>query len=233
MTLNRNAANVPRRSEQPPSTHRTCPRHGLLPDRMLQGVPLLPRRAPLPHRHQLRPAPHQRRQVSRPQLQPRRSHALRRERGSSPNYEPTASAARPEPEYTERPYSTATTKEVARYNHRDGNDDYTQPGNLWRIFSEGEKDRTATTIAKSLGQTPLRIQKLQLSHFHKADPDYAYRVAKALGGNEHPEYLHGPTPPRSPRQPACTRSKTTYPTKRGLPKTGQPSVLPHHKILSF
>jgi catalase len=113
--------------------------------------------------------------------------------GDLPNYEPNSFGGPKEnPKYKERTYYTATTNEVGRYDHREGNDDYTQAGNLWRLFSDGEKDRTAQTIAKSLGQTPLRIQKLQLSHFKKADPDYAHRVVVALGNNEHPEYLHGP-----------------------------------------
>ena len=113
--------------------------------------------------------------------------------GDLPNYEPNSfGGPKEDPKYTERPYSTATTAKVGRYDHREDNDDYTQTGNLWRLFDDGQKDRTAETIAKSLGQTPIRIQKLQLSHFEKADPDYAHRVAKALGGNEHPEYLHGP-----------------------------------------
>lgn len=112
--------------------------------------------------------------------------------GDLPNYEPNSFGGPKEnPKYTERAYkTTATSNEVGRYDHREDNDDYTQAGNLWRIFNEGEKDRTAETIAKSLGQTPLRIQKLQLSHFEKADPDYAARVAKALNNHEHPEYLH-------------------------------------------
>ena len=114
--------------------------------------------------------------------------------GDLPNYEPNSFGGPKEnPKFIEKPYlTTANTNHVGRYDHRENNDDYTQAGNLWRLFDDGEKDRTAETIAKSLGQTPIRIQKLQLSHFHKADPDYAARVAKALANNEHPEYLHGP-----------------------------------------
>jgi catalase len=113
--------------------------------------------------------------------------------GDLPNYEPNSlGGPKEDPKYRELPYrNTATTSDVGRYDHREGNDDYTQAGDLWRLFPEDEKDRTAKTIASSLGQVPLRIQKLQLSHFKKADPDYAARVAKALGGNEHPEYQHG------------------------------------------
>jgi catalase len=112
--------------------------------------------------------------------------------GSAPNYEPNSfGGPAQDAAYTERPYTTSKTVEkIGRYNHREGNDDYTQAGNLWRIFPEGEKDRTAQAIANSLGQTPLRIQKLQLSHFQKADPDFAHRIVKALRTDEHPEYLN-------------------------------------------
>ncbi len=116
--------------------------------------------------------------------------------GDLPNYEPNSFGGPKEnPQYRERPYKVPAENgqvTIARFDHRENNDDYTQAGNLWRLFSDGEKDRTAKAIAQSLGQTPIRIQKLQLSHFKKADPDYADRVAKLLPGNEHPEYLHGP-----------------------------------------
>lgn len=114
--------------------------------------------------------------------------------GDLPNYEPNSfGGPKEDPKYRERPYrNTATTDLVGRYDHREGNDDYTQAGNLWRLFSTGEKQRTAKAIADSLGQTPLRIQKLQLSHFKKADPEYASMVASLITGDQHPEYLHGP-----------------------------------------
>ena len=113
--------------------------------------------------------------------------------GDLPNYEPNSFGGPKEnPKFLERPYATtATSEKVGRYDHRAENDDYQQAGDLWRLFPESEKRNTAHAIAGSLGQTPLRIQKLQLSHFKKADPKYAAYVAEALGNNEHPEYLHG------------------------------------------
>ncbi len=70
--------------------------------------------------------------------------------GSAPNYEPNSfGGPAQDAQYTERPYTTAKTVEkIGRYNHREGNDDYTQAGNLWRLFSEGEKNRTARAIAE-------------------------------------------------------------------------------------
>ncbi len=114
--------------------------------------------------------------------------------GDLPNYEPNSfGGPKEEPKYREQPYrNTATTNEVGRYDHRENNDDYTQTGDLWRLFSEGEKRRTAKNIAQSLGQTPLRIQKLQLSHFEKADPQYADYIRQQLPSNERPIYENAP-----------------------------------------
>ena len=114
--------------------------------------------------------------------------------GDLPNYEPNSfGGPKEDPKFKEKAYKTTATSDlIGRYDHREDNDDYTQAGDLWRLFPEDEKKRTAKTIADSLGQTPLRIQKLQLSHFKKADPEYASKVAALLGKDQHPEYLHGP-----------------------------------------
>ena len=72
----------------------------------------------------------------------------------------------------------------------DAGDDYTQPGDLYRLLNEQEKDNLCENIAGSLGQTPIRIQELQLSHFEKADPDYAKRIQKFLVESEHPELVN-------------------------------------------
>jgi len=68
-----------------------------------------------------------------------------------------------------------------RYNHRDGNDDYTQPGNLFRLFDTGQKQRLFKNIAAAMAGVPEEIVQRQLVHFHKADPAYAEGVAQALG----------------------------------------------------
>ncbi|WP_420239424.1 catalase [Telmatobacter bradus] len=67
-----------------------------------------------------------------------------------------------------------------RYNHRDCNDDYTQAGNLFRIFDEGEKQRLFMNIAETMQGVPEFIVERQLEHFAKADPDYGAGVRKAL-----------------------------------------------------
>jgi catalase len=101
--------------------------------------------------------------------------------GPAPNYEPNSfGGPKEDPAYKELPIPL-DGQPAARYNHRDGNDDYTQPGNLYRLMDEGARQRLVENIAGSLGQTPEYIQRLQVSHFYKADPEYGTRVAKALG----------------------------------------------------
>jgi catalase len=101
--------------------------------------------------------------------------------GNSPNYYPNSddSAPKEAPEYRD-PGLPLGDVVADRYESRD-QDDYTQAGNLWRIFSEAEKDRTAAAIAGALGGARQDIQMRQLCHFFRANVDYGQRVAKALG----------------------------------------------------
>jgi len=70
--------------------------------------------------------------------------------------------------------------DAGRWNHRDGNDDYTQPGNLFRLMSEAQKQQLFNNIAEAMHGVPEEIVRRQLGHFHKADPAYAAGVARAL-----------------------------------------------------
>ena len=68
-----------------------------------------------------------------------------------------------------------------RYNHRAGNDDYTQAGNLFRLFDDAQKQRLFSNIAQAMQGVPPAIIDKQLVHFDKADPAYGNGVRKALG----------------------------------------------------
>ena len=70
-----------------------------------------------------------------------------------------------------------------RYDHHEGNDDYTQPGNLFRLMSADEQQRLFTNIAAAMVGVPENIIQRQLSHFQRADPAYAAGVAVAIGAN--------------------------------------------------
>jgi catalase len=71
--------------------------------------------------------------------------------------------------------------DAGRYNHRDGNDDYTQPGDLFRLMTAEQQQRLFKNIAAAMAGVPQEIVQRQLIHFHKADPRYADGVANAVG----------------------------------------------------
>ena len=66
-----------------------------------------------------------------------------------------------------------------RYNHREGNDDYSQPRALFNLFDEGEKARLFGNIAAAMVGVPEQIVDRQLAEFAKVHPDYAAGVRSA------------------------------------------------------
>ena len=94
-------------------------------------------------------------------------------------YEPNSFAGPTEdPRFAEPPLKVSGAAD--RYNHRDGNDDYTQPGDLFRLMSPAQQQQLFNNIAGAMNGVPEEIVRRQLGHFHKADPAYAAGVAKAL-----------------------------------------------------
>ncbi|GAA5497313.1 catalase [Rubritalea halochordaticola] len=67
-----------------------------------------------------------------------------------------------------------------RWNHREGNDDYTQPGNLFRLMSAEQQQQLFENIAGAMQGVPQEIIERQLAHFDKADPAYGEGVRQAL-----------------------------------------------------
>jgi catalase len=68
-----------------------------------------------------------------------------------------------------------------RYNHRDGNDDYRQAGDLFRLMRRAEKERLFDNIKAAMEGVPTEIVKRQVAHFYRADPDYGIGVATRMG----------------------------------------------------
>jgi catalase len=91
------------------------------------------------------------------------------------------------------PFEDASAKEpplkvdgdVARYNHRDGNDDYGQVRALFNLFDTEQKGRLFSNVAAAMGGVPGAIVERQLAHFKLVHPDYESGVRAAL------EKLHG------------------------------------------
>lgn len=94
-------------------------------------------------------------------------------------YEPNSFGGPTEdPGQTEPPLQV--TSPANRYDHREDNDDYTQPGNLYRLLTNDERERLHNNIAGSMQGVPKEIIQRQLAHFEKADPNYSKGVEIAL-----------------------------------------------------
>ncbi len=99
--------------------------------------------------------------------------------GSQVNYEPNSfSNIAESPEDRQSTYELHGMVDSFSYSN---DDDFTQAGNLYRIFDEGEKDRLTTNIANTMNGVPEEIIIRQINHFLKADPDYGKRVATKVG----------------------------------------------------
>ena len=100
--------------------------------------------------------------------------------GGKINYEPNSFDGPAENAKFKEP-ALKITGDADRYDHRKGNDDYSQAGNLYRLMPTGEKNRLHKAIAGAMKGVPKRIIEKQLKHFAKADKAYAAGVKKALG----------------------------------------------------
>jgi catalase len=100
--------------------------------------------------------------------------------GGAVNYEPNSFGGPVEdPSVKEPPLKISG--DADRYNHRIGNDDYSQPGALFRLMTEAQRKALMDNIADAMRTVPEAIQRRQIAHFAKADPRYGEGVAARLG----------------------------------------------------
>jgi catalase len=101
--------------------------------------------------------------------------------GGQPNYWPNTVAGTPAPDaaYADPAWQLGQT--IADRFDSTGEDNFTQPGNLYRLFDEGHRDRLTSRIAGGLGQARKEVQLRQVCHCFRADPDYGQRIAAKLG----------------------------------------------------
>ena len=184
MELNRNPQNYFHEMEQAAfNPNATVPGFGPSPDKMLQG-----RMMSYQDTHLYRLGVNYRDlKVNRPHA-PVRNYmrdgqfgGILDEGTGHPNYYPNSieGAPRPDPSYAEPAWHLGDVT-VDRYNSREGHDDFTQAGDLYRLMNEEAKDRLATTIAGAMQGVRQEVIDRQLGHFDKADEDYGRRVREAL-----------------------------------------------------
>ncbi|MCJ7736290.1 MAG: catalase [Anaerolineae bacterium] len=101
--------------------------------------------------------------------------------GPGPNYEPnTFGGPKADPAYGEPPLKISG--DADRYEQKRGvDDDYIQPGNLFRLMSPSQQQELIANIVGSLKKAPKEIQEKMVAHFRKADPAYGDGIAQELG----------------------------------------------------
>jgi catalase len=77
-----------------------------------------------------------------------------------------------------------------RYNHRAGNDDFSQPRALFRLFSPEQKQRLFSNYAEAMQGVPEHIVERQIALFAQVDPEYAEGVRAAIDALQ-PEAVAG------------------------------------------
>jgi len=101
--------------------------------------------------------------------------------GASANYEPNSfNGPKADPAYKEPPLRISG--DADRYEQKRGvDDDYVQPGNLYRLMPPDQQARLVENIVGSLKNTPKQIQQKMVEHFRRADAGYGDAVARELG----------------------------------------------------
>jgi catalase len=70
--------------------------------------------------------------------------------------------------------------DASRYNHRIGNDDFSQPRALFALFDDGQRARLFANIAAAMGGVPDAIVERQCRLFDQVHPDYGSGVRAAV-----------------------------------------------------
>ncbi len=101
--------------------------------------------------------------------------------GATLNYEPNSFGEWREAKHAAEPPLALDGQAADRWNHRVDEDYYSQPGALFRLMNDDQKQQLFGNIGRHMAGVPEEIQRHQLEHFRRADPAYAAGVAKALG----------------------------------------------------
>jgi catalase len=181
LELNRNAENYYQEIEQAAfSPSNIVPGIGFSPDKMLQGRIFSYADA---HRYRLGTW-YDMLPVNRPKSPVNHYHMdgsmnFMTPKSSDAYYEPNSMGGAVEDHrFAEPPLKISG--DADRWNHRDGNDDYTQPGNLYRLMNADQQQQLFHNIAAAMVGVPQEIIDRQLVHFDKADPGYGLGVRAAL-----------------------------------------------------
>ncbi|WP_313001665.1 catalase [Chryseobacterium gleum] len=95
------------------------------------------------------------------------------------SYEPNSfNQWKDQPDFSEPPLKI--TGDAGHWNHREDDDYYSQPGNLFKLMTDKQKQALFHNTASSIGQADQFIQIRHIRNCYKADPEYGKGVASAL-----------------------------------------------------
>ncbi|MFS4469862.1 catalase [Chryseobacterium sp. T20] len=95
------------------------------------------------------------------------------------SYEPNSfNQWKDQPDFSEPPLKI--TGDAGHWNHREDDDYYSQPGNLFKLMTDKQKQALFHNTAASIGQADQFIQIRHIRNCYKADPEYGKGVASAL-----------------------------------------------------
>ncbi|MDD2227839.1 MAG: catalase [Candidatus Cloacimonetes bacterium] len=100
--------------------------------------------------------------------------------GSTLHYEPNSyDEWKEQPEFAEPPLSIESPAD--HWNHREDEDYYSQPRELFGIMSNKQKKVLYENTARNMGDAPKMIKERHIGNCYKVSPEYGMGVAKALG----------------------------------------------------
>jgi catalase len=99
--------------------------------------------------------------------------------GGAVNYEPNSFGGPMEDPRSKEP-ALKISGDADRYDHREGNDDYTQAGNLFRLMTREQQERLMDNIARAMQGVPKESVLRQVRHFQKADRAYGEGMAARM-----------------------------------------------------
>ena len=99
--------------------------------------------------------------------------------GGTIGYEPNSHGEwQEQPDFSEPPLDLEGS--AGRWNHREDEDYYSQPGDLFRLMTLNQQQVLFENTARSVGGASEDIQQRHIDHCTKADPAYGKGVATAL-----------------------------------------------------
>lgn len=100
--------------------------------------------------------------------------------GGTIGYEPNSKDEwQEQPDHSEPPMHLSGAAD--RWDHREDDDYFSQPGNLFRLMTAEQQQALFENTARAVGGASIEVQKRHIGNCLKADPAYGEGVAKALG----------------------------------------------------